>query len=203
MSKTKLTVARLLPYLLIISGIIGIICSFIITQDKFALLQNPNFKPSCDLNPIVSCGNVMQSSQSHIFSFTNTYIGLVGFPILTTIGFAMLAGAKFKRWFWLGMQTGLTLGLVMAYWLLWQSVNRIHALCPYCLTVDVVLIAVTWYLTLYNIDQKYLRLPKGRATATYAWIRKHHLDLLVLWFLILIALILHHFWYYYGRHFLK
>ncbi|HVX24220.1 MAG TPA: vitamin K epoxide reductase family protein [Candidatus Saccharimonadales bacterium] len=200
MRRPKITVQKALPYILIIGGIIGVICSFVITQDKFAILQDPHFKPSCDLNPIVSCGSVMQSHQSHIFGFSNTYIGLIGFPVLTTIGMAWLAGAKFKRWFWLGLGSGLTLGLSLAYWLLWQSVNRIHALCPYCLTVDVVMITSWWYTMLYLVDQKYLRVPKGKASTAYGWARKHHLDLLLLWFLILIALILHHFWYYYGQH---
>ncbi len=33
------------------------------------------------------------------------------------------------------------------------------------------------------------------------WVRKHHLDLLILWLLIIFLLILKHFWYYYGTKF--
>ncbi len=51
----------------------------------------------------------MQSKQAHAFGFMNTYIGLLGFPVVLTIGMAMLAGARFKRWFWQGAQLGLTL----------------------------------------------------------------------------------------------
>ncbi len=68
------------------------------------------------------------------------------------------------------------------------------------MAVWVVSITAFWYVTLYNIDQKNIRLPK-KAGKPYAWIRRHHLDLLVLWFLIITALILKHFWYYYGRNF--
>jgi hypothetical protein len=56
------------------------------------------------------------------------------------------------------------------------------------------------YVTLYNIDNKYIKLPKSWARP-YAWIRRHHLDLLVLWLVVIGALILKHFWYYYGRNF--
>src|SRR6185369_15663494 len=98
---------RVLPWLLIVCGVIGLTASLMITQEKFQLASNPGYTPVCDLNPIISCGSVMKSRQSHAFGFMNTYIGLVGFPIVITTGVAMLAGARFKRWWWLGMQAGL------------------------------------------------------------------------------------------------
>jgi uncharacterized membrane protein len=200
MASKKWTLPKVLPYVLLVGGIIGYICSFIIMFDKVKILQNPHYIPSCSLNPIVSCGSVMQSKQAAIFHFPNPFIGLGGFPVVAVIGGAMLAGGKFKRWFWLGLETGLVLGLAFAYWLLFESVYRIHALCPYCLMVDVVMITVTWYTTLYIIDSGYIKLQKNVMQKGYGWIRRHHLDLLVLWFLILIALILKHFWYYFGNH---
>lgn len=192
----------MIPYILIIAGIVGILASVIITVEKFDLIQNPSYHPACDLNPIVSCGSVMESKQANAFGFMNTYIGIVGFPVLLTVGMAMLAGAKFKRWFWLGLEAGLTLGMIFAYWLLYQSVYNIHALCPYCLSVDVVLTIAFWYTTLYNIEQGTIKLPKGKWQSVAIFARRHHLDILILWFLIIFALILKHFWYYYRKHFL-
>lgn len=191
---------RVLPYLLIIGGIIGLICSFVITNDKMQLLQNPNFQPNCNLNPIISCGSVMKSAQGSAFGFPNPWIGLAAFAVVTTTGAALLAGAKFARWFWLGLEAGIIAGLAFAYWLLFESVYRIKALCPYCLTVDVVVITLFWYVSLYILDNKLLALPAGKAQTVYVWVRRHHLDILVLWFLILIAIILQHFWYYYGKY---
>jgi uncharacterized membrane protein len=197
--KQQITLEKVLPWMLIVGGIIGIICSFIISLDKIKLLENAAFKPSCDLNPIVSCGSVMSSHQGSLFGFPNPWIGLAGFSILVTVGVAILAGAKFKRWFWLGLETGIGLGLVFAFWLLFESVYRIHALCPYCLTVDVVVITLAWYNTLYLIEKRYIVL-KGKALQAAQFARRHHLDILVLVFLILIGIILKHFWYYYGHY---
>jgi hypothetical protein len=67
--------------------------------------------------------------------------------------------------------------------------------------VWVVTITAFWYVTLYNHDQKYIRLPKGKLQSAHDWVRRHHLDILILWFLIIAGLILKHFWYYYGRYF--
>ena len=201
MTNNSWTLQRALPYILIIGGIIAYICAFILTQDKFKVLENPNFIPSCNLNPIISCGGVMQSKQAAIFGFPNPLIGLGAYPSLIVVGAAMLAGARFKRWFWLALNAGMALGTAFALWLLFESIYRIHALCPFCLGTDAVTLPMFWYITLYNVDRKNIRLPKGGAQRVYGWVRRHHLDLLVLFYLIIIGLILNHFWYYYGRNF--
>lgn len=192
---------RALPWILVICGIIGTVASIAITVEKFDLVQHPGARFICDLNPVISCGSVMQSKQAAAFGFMNTYIGIAGFPILITIGMAMFAGARFKRWFWQGMQIGLTLGTVFAYWLLWQSIYRISALCPYCLSVDVALTVTFWYTTLYNLREGHLRLRADGWQKLTAFLSRHHLDLLIVWFVFIAAVILNHFWYYYGQYF--
>ena len=188
-----------LPWLLIVCGVIGILASVVITQDKFDLAKNATFQPSCDLNPIISCGSVMKSDQANAFGFMNPYVGLLGFPIVVTVGMAMLAGAKFKRWWWLGMQIGLSFGIIFAYWLLFESIYRIRALCPWCLTVDVVLTTAWWYVTLFNFYNGFLKWP-AKFKSVCRFVGRHHVDILITWFLLVIALILHHFWYYFGQH---
>jgi uncharacterized membrane protein len=189
---------RVLPWLLIVCGVIGVIASCAITVEKFDLLKNPHYQPICDLNPIISCGSVMKSKQANAFGFMNTYIGLLGFPVLVTAGVAMLAGAKFRRWFWLGMQLGLTFGVAFAYWLLFESMYSIRALCPWCLSVDVAITILFWYVTLFNFYTGNLALPtKLRSIGRF--VKRHHLDILVGWFIIVIILILQHFWYYFGQ----
>lgn len=196
----KPTLAQTIPWLLILGGSIGLVCSFILSLDKFKLAENPHFIPSCNLNPVIACGNVMSSDQGSVFGFPNPFIGLATFAALVTVGVALVGGAKFKRWFWLGLETGMLLGLAFAYWLLFESIYRIHALCPYCLSVDVVVITLAWYVGLYLIDVKYIPMPTGRLRTVVTFVRAHHLDILVLWFAILIGLTLKHFWYYYGHH---
>jgi uncharacterized membrane protein len=190
---------NILPWLLVICGTIGVVASVMITVEKFDLIKNPHYQPICNLNPIISCGSVMESKQASAFGFMNTYIGLVGFPVVVTIGMAMLAGATFKRWFWLGLQLGLSLGLAFAYWLLFESMYRIRALCPYCLSVDVALTTVWWYVTLWNFQVGNLSVPTRLQRLT-GFVKRHHADMLVFWFLLVVALILQHFWYYFGQH---
>lgn len=197
----NITLKKALPWILLIGGIIAMYCAFVLSQDKIKLIQNPNLHLDCSLNPVVACGSVIKSNQGHAFGFPNPFLGLAGYAAVATVGATMLAGAKFKRWFWLLIEAGLVLATVFLGWLLFQSLYSIHALCPYCLTVDAITIPMLWYVTLYNIDQKNIRLPKGKAQKAYGWIRRHHLDILVAIFIIIFVWILHHFWYYYGRYF--
>ncbi len=188
---------KVLPWLLIICGTIGLLAAAIIIVDKIALLKDPNLVLLCDLNPVVSCGSVMESDQASAFGFPNPLIGLAGFPVLIVTGVAMLAGAKMRRWYWLGLQFGAIFGLAFVHWLFFQSVYNIGALCPYCMAVWAVTITSFWYVTLYNLEKGHIKLPASlRGVGTFA--RNHHLDILLLWFLIIGGLILHHFWYYYG-----
>ena len=196
---TTTRLSRVLPYILIVAGAIALICSYIIMQDKLHLLANPNYRPNCDLNPVVSCGSVMASPEGSAFGFPNPIIGLAAYPALITIGVAMLAGAKFKNWFWRGLNAGLLVAVVFIHWLFVESVYRIHALCPYCIIVWVMTITTLWYVTVYCLREGYLPTP-ARLSGIVRFIQRYHLEILICWFLIILALILQHFWYYYGKY---
>jgi uncharacterized membrane protein len=197
-SKGKnITLSRALPWLLIILGSLGLICAFILTVDKINLLQNPSYKPICNLNPILSCTSVMNSKQASTFGFENTLIGLAGFAVVITTGIAMLAGAKFKRWYWQGLQVGVTAALLFVHWLIFDSLYVIHALCLFCMATWVIVITTFLYVTLYNLEAGNISL-KGKGTKAVMFMRRHHVDILVLWLLIILGLILKEFWYYYG-----
>lgn len=195
----NVSLKKALPWLLVVAGVVGLMCSLIIMYDKVELLKNPAFHPDCDLNPIISCGSVMESSQANAFGFPNPFIGIAGFSMIIAGGMALLAGAgKLKRWFWLCLNGGTLFGLGFIHWLFFESVYRIQALCPYCIGVWIVTIALFWYVTLYNVQTGIIPL-RGRAGRIGYFARRHHLDILLLWYLVIAALILKHFWYYYGQ----
>jgi uncharacterized membrane protein len=164
-------------------------------EDKLKILMNPNYKPSCSINPIISCGSVMQSTQAHAFGFPNPFLGLISFPAIITFGALLIGGAKVKRWVWLVLQAGTLLAVLFVHWLFFESVFRIHALCPYCMGVWIVSIALFWYVLLYNLREKNIKTP-AKLKGLVNFVQKHHLDVLIAWYLIIIIFILHHFWYY-------
>lgn len=193
----NLTLRQTLPFILAIGGAIGFLAAFVLTVEKIHLIRDPSFRPSCNFNPILSCGSVMKTWQASVFGFPNSLIGIAGFAIVTTVGMALLAGATFKRWFWWGLQAGTVFGASFVTWLQYQSIYRISALCPYCMVVWSVTIPIFWYVTLYNLRQGHIKLP-ARLKNLGNFLERHHGDILLVWFLIIIGLILNHFWYYWS-----
>lgn len=192
--RKKTTWEQAYPYLLAVGAALGLYGAVILTIDKIQLLQEPTSKFICDLNPILSCGSVMGSPQAEAFGFANSIIGVFGFTIVLTIGMSVLAGAKFKQWFWLGLQAGTIFGIGFVHWLMFQSLYRIGALCLYCMLVWSVMIPIFLYTTMYNLKNKNIKLNKKYHDKIVKFFDKHHAKVLVLWYLAIITAILVQFW---------
>jgi len=188
---------KILPWLFLIGGVIGLFAAFMLTIERFDILQNPHYRPVCNLNPIFSCSTVSTSRQASPFGFYNGFIGLPAYAVVATIGTALLAGARFKRWMWRLIEAGLLFAVGFLTWLQFQTLYRIGALCIFCMVLWAVTIPLFWYTTLYNLQAGHA--PKrltDKFPRAIAFARRHHADILILWFLIIIALILKRFWYY-------
>lgn len=189
---------HILPYILIIASLVSLASALILGKDKLALLENAHTTLNCNLDPVLSCSNVIATPQAAVFGFPNPWIGFAAFSVFITVGVMMLAGAQLKRWFWIAFEVGMILAMIFAYWLLTQSIFVIGALCPYCLVVDVMVTTMFWYLTLHVFEQGYVNMP-ARLARLSTFARRHHVEILITWFLLIVALILQHFWYYYGQ----
>lgn len=183
------------PYILIFGGIIALYGAFALTIEKIALLQNPAHHLTCSIDPVLSCGPVMTSQQATAFwDIPNPSIGLVAFGMFVMTGLVMLAGAKMKPWFWKMYALGVSAGVAFTLWLMYQTVYSINALCIYCMIVWAVMFTIDWYLFQYLLAEKHIKLGKKFTK----FVRKHHFDILLVWFLIVVVVILNHFWYFYG-----
>lgn len=159
---------RIVAWVLAVGGLVGLLASFVLTVEKFELMLNPNYIPTCTFGSVLNCGTVMAEPQATLFGFPNSLLGIGGFGVVTAIGFGLLAGATYRRWFWLGLQLGATLAIVFIHWLVAQSLYEIRALCPYCMVVWVVTIPIFIYTTLHNLERGHFGgRDGGRAVAGY------------------------------------
>ncbi len=187
---------RYVPWLLIGSGFVGLAASFLLALEEFHHLKHPGAALGCDLNPIVSCGPAMDVWQGHaLLGIPNQFLGIITFSVMLAIGVSLLAGAKFRRWFWLGLQAGMFAGLIFVHWFIYQSLWVLEHLCPYCMVTWVATIVGFWYIFLYGLRAEHLRL-RGKSLRLNLWLQQHHADILAFWFLAIIALIAWKFWYY-------
>ncbi|WP_306327976.1 vitamin K epoxide reductase family protein [Streptomyces venezuelae] len=156
--------SKALAWLLVITGAAGVLAAWVITIDKFKLLEDPNFVPGCSLNPIVSCGNIMKSEQASVFGFPNPMLGLVTYAMVVAIGVALLAGARYRRWYWLGLNAGTLFGVGFCTWLMYQSLYEINSLCLWCCLAWVATIVMFWYVTSHNVRGGVIPAPRGLRT---------------------------------------
>lgn len=156
MDKLKtLTFAKVFPLVLVIGGIIGLLASAILTQEKLNLAANPDYVPSCSISPVVACSPVMQSWQANTFKTPNMFIGLAGFSMVWAVGMMLLAGAKkLKKWFWWCFQTGALFGALFITWLQYSSIYDIQKLCLYCIIVWLVTVPIFWTTLAYNLREQ-------------------------------------------------
>ena len=148
-----------LAWVLIIGGITGWVGAFALTRERLHVAANPDATLSCDLATFISCKSVMLSDQAKLFGFPNPLIGLSAFMFPIAVGAAILAGAKFPRWFWNTFMVGITLGFVFVVWLAKESVFDIGALCPYCMVAWAGMIPMFWHLLVFLLAEDIIPVP--------------------------------------------
>ncbi|GAA5229149.1 vitamin K epoxide reductase family protein [Paeniglutamicibacter antarcticus] len=157
---------------LVLTGVVSWLASGMLVLERLALYKDPDYITSCDFNPWVSCGTVMKSTQAALFGFPNPFLGIVGFAVVITIGMALLAGARFARWYWIGVQVGVSLAMVFIVWLWSQALYEINALCLYCMVVWAMVIPMFLYTTARNIAHGVIPAsgPVRRFSAEWTWV---------------------------------
>jgi uncharacterized membrane protein len=175
----------------LIAGVVGLAAALTLTVEKIEILINPEYVPSCSINPVLSCGSVMVTPQASAFGFPNPLIGIVAFSVVVVTGVLALARVRLPRWYWVGLAAGTLLGVVFIHWLIFQSLYRIGALCPYCMgvwAVTIPLFVVVASTALQTLESN----PVARVLYTWRW------SLVALWFTALILMILVRFWDYWS-----
>jgi uncharacterized membrane protein len=165
---------RSLALLLVVTGVVGWIGSFVLVLERLHLLEEPGASLACDINPFISCATVIESAQGSLLGFPNPLIGVASFVVPIVIGMALLAGARFARWFWTLFALGTFGGWLFVTWLQVQSILVIGALCPYCMLVWSAMIPLWWGTLVATARSGLLPLPAGvrraaDAVAPYAW----------------------------------
>ena len=176
---------------ILIAGFVGLVASFTLTYEKFELLIDSDYVPSCSINPVLSCGSVMATQQASVFGFPNPMMGIVAFTVVLVTGVLAVAGIRLPQWYWAGMAVGTLLGAVFVHWLIFQSLYRIGALCPYCMVVWAM--TMTMLVVVCSIALRPLAAnPVARVVYQWRW------SLVAFWFMGLIALITIRFWNYWS-----
>ena len=174
--------------IMIIGGTLGLLAAFELIIEKMRVISDPTYIPSCDINPVLSCGSIIITPQAEAFGFPNPILGLIGFSVVITIGVTLASGAKLPRWMWLGLNAGALLGFFFIQWLIWQSLYSIGALCPWCMVVWAVTVPVVIWITAANLSSGRIPVPQGWQTIIKI-LADLRVFILIAWYLLILGLI--------------
>lgn len=160
---------RQLGFWLVGAGLIALISSAILVYERLQIYIDAGHSTVCDINALLSCGTVMRTPQAEAFGFPNPFIGLVGFSIVVTIGAAMMAGAQFKKWFWVCMNVGLAAATAFIMWLWYQTTFQINALCLFCMIVWVMTITLFVKTTVRNVSAGVVPAAQSMRESARGW----------------------------------
>lgn len=179
--------SSVLAWLMAVGGAIGVLASCILTYDKLEKALHPDSALSCTLNRWVDCGGVVTTDQASLFGFPNTFLGIVGFSVVTTLGVLLLSGTRLPEWFWVGLQVGVVFAIGLVTFLQYTAIFTLFRLCPYCMVVWTVTIPLFVGVTARN-----LRAWAPRAAVT-RFLSNWTLLVVLLWYVAVIATIWFHF----------
>ncbi|CPR12633.1 integral membrane protein [Mycobacterium bohemicum DSM 44277] len=178
----------------LIAGAAGLLASMTLTYEKIEILLNPSYVPSCNFNPILACGSVMITPQASVLGFPNPLVGIVAFTVVTVTGVLAVAKVHLPQWYWSCLAVGILVGAVFVHWLIFQSLYRIGALCPYCMVVWALTISLLVVVGSIALRPGLERREPGVALAVYRW----RWSIAVLWFTAVALLIMVRFWDYWS-----
>lgn len=189
--RSGVAISRAGAWWVLIAGVVGLVASSTLLIEKVEMLKNGAYVPSCSINPVLSCGSVMVTPQASVLGPPNPLYGVIAFTLVLVTGLLVVVGVRLPRWYWIGLMAGTAMGAAFVHWLIFQTLYRIGALCPYCMVVWAVtipLLVVVSSIALRPLAGN----PVARVLHHWRW------PLVVLWFTAVLLLILVRFWDYWS-----
>lgn len=146
-------------WVMLLAAVSGLAASFILTIDKFKILKDAGYTPSCNINATLNCKSVMLSKQAEAFGFPNSIIGVGTFSMMLVIAVLLFFNVALPKLFLQIATFGTVLAVVFCHWLAYETTFEIGALCPYCM--------VAWVATLLVLSvllRELVELKKQKAT---------------------------------------
>lgn len=140
----------------IVAGFILLLASFLLMMDQLAFLKDPAADLRCSFNILISCRTNLGAWQGEIFGFPNPILGLMTWPIVIMAGILLLSGIQFPRWFWVSFAAGITGSFVLVLFFIYASLFQLYVLCPWCMTIWLVVFPLFWTTILYTLKEGYL-----------------------------------------------
>lgn len=200
MSTKKISsgIDRIYAYVLSLGGAIGLVAMTWQASERVHMLKYPNVSLSCNLNPVIDCGGVLGNRLAAVMGFPNAFLGMIFFAILATSGLVLLSGGAFKRWFRHFVMAVSLILILFSVWFFGVSLYVLGKVCIFCVAGWIVSVPMFWYGLLFYLQSATGSLKHKTRRFTQFGL-KHHLDVVIVVYIVMFALFLLRFNDYYFR----
>ncbi len=176
--------------IIIIFSILGLWSSLALSIELVHLLEQPDAPLTCDINAAVSCSSIMETEAAEVLGFPNTFIGLIGYAVMLTIGGLGLFRVKFPGFVFLSVTIGAFGAFIFSYWLMYYSVYGTGVLCPYCILSCISATLVFFSFLLIGLQDNMFKLRESHTQRVQKFIAKgYYIPAIILWFGVMTALV--------------
>lgn len=194
--KNTFRIERAYSYILSVGGTIGLIAMTWQASERILMLKNPGLSLSCNINPIVDCGGVLDNQLAAVLGFPNAFLGMIFFSILAVSGLVLLSGGKFTSWYRHFVMAVSLILILFSVWFFGVSLYVLGKICIFCVVGWIVSVPIFWYGLLYYLQSATGGVKQSIRQFTKFGV-KHHIDIVVLTYAVMIALFLMRFKDYY------
>lgn len=189
---------RAFPWYSLVASLVGLNASLRLAIDTLEVLRNPTYIPSCDINPILSCGSVLGSSDGSFLGIPHPFLGIMAFTALLVFSVLLIAGTRFKEWIWRAALLAALVGVATVGYFVYESLFILGSLCPWCMTIWVAIIPLFFGMVSYVSQNKILKYKSPRLRQLTTFLAKENVLLQTLLFMLIAYGILVKFWYYWS-----
>ncbi len=147
---------KFLALLIIIGGVFGVFAAITLVLNRIEFYKDPNFVPTCSINPWLDCGRVMKSKWAALFGFPNAILGISLYSLALMTGLTMFFNDNLNPKFIKACTLVAGLGFVGNNTLTYISSSIIFSLCPWCLLAHTATTLIFFGLLTYLINSKQL-----------------------------------------------
>ena len=183
------------PFLLLLSGFLGLTASFALSLEKIRILEDPVLTPSCSLNPIITCAAAMSSAQATTFGIPNSMIGIAFYTLLIAMAGLLMTSSLLSKRIWAAVAFIAVTGFIFTNYLILQSVLVLHVICPWCFVIWISAPLIIWSLVKIYTQKSQAHSPR-RSHRLVQSTNKHLPTFTILWYVYLLLLLLFTFWEY-------
>lgn len=140
---------------LLVFALSGFYSASTLLVEQIHRLKNPSYKLNCDVNVLLSCGNVMDSQYASIAGIPWALVGVAGYPAVMLLAlFLYFQKGKIPLFIAIITQVGSFGAFCLSTVFMFLSSYVIMSFCPWCLVSALSSTNIFFALTYINLKNK-------------------------------------------------